>query len=134
MLFQPDLELLTAGGDAPLTLELDALDLAVGPGVDALDVFLGELAKIFGLEGLARPDRVDVGLASLLGSLGITSLLSRRRRLHRLGEVGQKVGAIVGLLGRIVVEPVVGAGRQAAVGAVRCLTCVLARGARGADL
>jgi hypothetical protein len=48
VLFESDLELFAPRSDPSLTLELDPLDLAIGPGVDPLDVFLGELAKLFG--------------------------------------------------------------------------------------
>jgi hypothetical protein len=78
VLLESDLELLTTRSDASLALELDPLDLALGPGVDALDVFLGELTEVFGLDRLARADPVDVRLEATLGLLRVARLLCQR--------------------------------------------------------
>jgi len=98
VLFEPDLELVAASGDPSLALELDALDLAVRPGVDTLDVLLGQLAQLLGLEGFASADRVDMDLATLLGALGVARLLGGRGALHRSGELGEE-RRLIGLAG-----------------------------------
>ena len=87
VLLEADLELLASRGDPALALELDPLDLAVGPGVDALDVLLGELAQLLGLERLTGADGVEVGLAPLVGELRVARLLGGCGRPHRLGKV-----------------------------------------------
>ena len=94
MVLEPDLELLAARRDPALPLELDALDLAIRPGVDALDVILGELAQLFGLDRLTSADRVDMRLAALLGLLGVARLLGGCRRLHRLGELREELPTV----------------------------------------
>ena len=93
MILESDLELFAARRDPSLTLELDPLDLSVRPGVDALDVFLGELAELLRLDRLAGADRVDVRLAALLGLFGAAGLFGRGRVLHRLGELGEEGSA-----------------------------------------
>ncbi len=95
MLLEARLELLATRGDTPLALELDALDLTLGPGVDALDVVLGKLAQLLDLFGFALADAVDMRLPALLGQLGVARLLGGDRRLHHSREIAQELGPVV---------------------------------------
>ena len=93
-------ELLAPDADPPLGLLADPCGLGLGPGMDARDVVIGELAKLLRFGGASCPDLVDVRLGDAV-DLGRHALaLALGRGLHGLGELVEEPPIALGRVQR----------------------------------